>query len=164
MKAASDEEQLHQLFRIEGRGVGRHHAEDRLHEAAHGLHGLAEFVVGFGVEFRVAGNLAVRLAMIVHAPQVVAAGHRRERAIERKDLEAVARQVEIADDLGSQQRHHVRAHRKLEPRKDFLGDGGAAEHMPSFEHENLLACFRKIRGVDQPVVAAADYDDVVFGH
>ena len=73
-------------------GIGRDHAEDRLHEAAHGLHGFAEFVVGFGVDARVAGDLAMSLAVVVHAPQIIAAGHGRERAVERKNLEAVARE------------------------------------------------------------------------
>jgi len=61
LEAASDEEELHQFARVERVGVGRHHAENRLHEAAHGLHSFAEFVVGFGVDAGVAGDLAVSL-------------------------------------------------------------------------------------------------------
>ena len=37
--------------------------------------------------------------MIVHAPQVVAVRHRREGAVERQDLQAVSRQIELADDF-----------------------------------------------------------------
>ena len=32
--------------------------------------------------------------MVVDAPEIVAARHRRERAVERQELEAVARQIE----------------------------------------------------------------------
>ena len=69
LETASDEEQLHQFAWVQRRRVGRNHAEDGLHEAAHRLHRLAEFIVGFGVNARVAGNFAMRLAVIVHAPQ-----------------------------------------------------------------------------------------------
>ena len=144
LEAASDEEQLHQFARVQRVGVGRDHAEDRFHEAAHGLHGFAEFVVGFGVDAGVAGDFAMRLAVIVHAPQVIAAGHGREGAVERKDFEAVAREVEVADDLGPQQRDDVRADGELEAREDFFGAGRAAENVAAFEHENFLS--RALRG------------------
>ena len=90
--------------------------EDRLHEAPHLDHRLAVFLVGLGVELRMARDFAPRLRVIVHAPEVVAARHRRERAVERQDLEAVPRQVELADDLRPQQRHDVGADRELEAR------------------------------------------------
>ena len=163
LEAASDEEQLHQFARVERGGVGRDHAEDGLHEAAHCLHGLAEFVVGLGVELGVTRDFAMRAAVIVHAPEIVAAGHGREGAVERQDFEAVARQVEVADDFRPQQRDHVRADRELEARVDLFGDGGAAEHVAALEHENFLAGLGQVGGVDQAVVAAADHDDVVFG-
>jgi hypothetical protein len=120
LEAASDKEQLHQFFRIQRRRVGRNHAEDRLHEAAHRLHGLAEFIVGFGVDARVAGNFAMRLAVIVHAPQMIAVRHGSESAIERQDLESVARKIEVANDLGPQQRDDVGTNRKLEAREKLL--------------------------------------------
>jgi hypothetical protein len=31
----------------------------------------------------------------------------------------------------------------------------------AFEHQNFLSCFREIGGVDEAIVAAADYDYVV---
>src|SRR6266540_1398753 len=98
--------------------------------------------------------------MIVHAPQVVAVRHRRERAIERKDLEPVMGKIELADDLWPQQRHYVRAHREAESLEHLLGHGGATDQMTSLEHEHLAAAARKIRGGRQNVVAA-DYDDHV---
>ena len=102
LKAAAEKQHLHQFARIERGRIGRHHAQDRLHEAAHGLHGLAELFVGFGVDFGVAGDLATRLAVIVHAPEIIAVRHGRERAVERQDFQAVAGQIEVADDLRPQ--------------------------------------------------------------
>ena len=125
------------------------------------MHGFAEFVVGFGVDAGVAGDLAMSLAVVVHAPQIIAAGHGREGAVERENFEAVAREVEVADDFRPQQRHHVGADGELEAGKDFFGAGGAAENVAAFEHQNFLSGTRQVGGVDEAVVASADYDYVV---
>ena len=109
-----------------------------------------------------ARDLAMRFAVIVHAPQVVAARHGSERAVERQNFQAVAGQVEVANDLRPQQRDHVGADRELESGENFFGDGGAAEHVAALEHQNFLAGARQIGGVDQAVVASADDDYVVF--
>ena len=163
LETASDEEQLHQFSGIERHRVGRDHAEDGLHEAAHCLHGLAKFVVGFGVNAGVAGNFAMRLAVIVHAPQIVAAGHGSEGAVERQNLEAVAGKFEVANDFGPQQRDYVRANGKLEPGKNFVGASRAAEDVAAFEHQHFLSRFRQIGGVDEAVVASSNHDHVVLG-
>ena len=51
----------------------------------------------------------------------------------------MARQVQLADDLGPQQRDHVRADRELEAREDLLGHGRAAQDVPALQDEDLLA-------------------------
>src|SRR5258706_2887602 len=107
-------------------------------------------------------NLASRLRMIVHAPQMISVRHRCKGTVERQDLESMTRKIELANNLGTQQRHDVRAHRKLEAGKDLFGYGGAAEHVPALKYEHALARTREVCGVDQPVVAAADYNDFVF--
>ena len=109
-----------------------------------------------------AHDLAPRPSVIVHPPQVVAVRHRRERAVERQHLETVARQVELADDLRAKQGHDVGADRDVKSGKDFLGDRRAAQHVPALEHEHAPARACQIRGVHQPVVAAADHDCVVL--
>ena len=101
------------------------------------------------------------LRVIVDAPQIVAVRHRRERPVERQDLEAVRRQVELADDLGPQQRDDVRADRVLEARVDLFGHRRAAEHVAALEHQHLPPGAREVCRADQPVVAAANHDDVV---
>ena len=162
LKAAADEQQLHQFSGIERRRIGRHHAQDRLHEAAHGLHRFAEFVVSLGVNFRVPRDLAMRLAVIVDPPQIVAAGHGSESAVERQDFQAMAGQIEVANDLRAQQRDYVGAHRELESGKDFFGDGGAAEHVTTLQHQNFLTGAGQVGGRGEAVVASSDDDCVVF--
>ena len=126
---------------------------------------LRVLVVGLGVGGRVAVDLAPRARVVAHAPEVVAVRHGREGAVEGQDLEPVPRQVQLADDLGPQQRHHVRADRELEAGEDFLGHGRAAEHVAALEHEHLLAGAGQVGGGDEAVVAAADDDRVVgLGH
>ena len=89
-KPLQQEEQLLESSRIERGRIRRQHAEDRSNEATHLDHGFPVFVVGLGVEPRVPRDLATRLRVVVHAPQVVTVGHRRERAVEREDLEPMA--------------------------------------------------------------------------
>src|SRR6185437_24370 len=107
---------------MERSGIRRHHAEKRLDEAAHLQHLLAEFVVGFGVTAGMADEFAAGLRVIVYAPEMVAVGHRSERAVEREDFEAVAREIEVANDFGAQKRDDVRANGEFEAGDDFFGD------------------------------------------
>src|SRR5688500_5727053 len=93
---------------------------------------------------------------------MIAVGHRRERAVERQQLHAMARQVEVADDLWTQQRDDVGGDRKFEPGKHFFGDGGAAEHVPPLEDYDLASRTRQISSARQPVVAATDDNRVVL--
>ena len=97
-----------------------------------GDHRLAEFFVGFGVELGVAFEFAARFAVIVLAPEIIAVGHRRDRAVERENFQAVAREVEVANDFWAKQRDDVRENRKFEAGDDFFGDGCAAENVTAF--------------------------------
>ena len=152
---------LLEVARIERCRVGRNHGQDGLHEPAHRNHHLREFFVRFGVHAGVPANLANGFGVVVHAPQVITVGHRRERAVERQDFQPVPWQVELPDDLRPQQRDHVRTLRKQEPGKNLFCHCGAAQHVPALENDDFLPCFCKIRGIDQPIVAAADDDHVV---
>ena len=72
-------------------------------------------------------------------------------------------EVELADDLGPQQADDVRGHREAVARHDLLGDGSAAQHVSSLQHEHAPAGPGEVGGADQAVVAAADHDGVVRG-
>jgi hypothetical protein len=164
LEAAAEEHQVHQPARIERRRIGRGHVQDRFDEPAHLDHRLPVLVVRFGVDSRVPRDLAPRLAVIVHAPQVVAVRHRRERTVERENLETVSREIELADDLRAQERDDVGGDRVLEARVDLLGDRRAADDVAALEHEHLPSGAGEVGRADQAVVAAANDDDVVVGH
>jgi hypothetical protein len=98
--------------------------------------------------------------VVVHAPQVVVV-ERRERPVQRQDLEPVAAEVEVADDLRPEQGDDVGRDAEPEAGDDLLGDGGPAEHLAALEDNDAHAGPREVRGGDQAVVAAPDDDGVV---
>ena len=77
-------------------------------------------IARLGIARRVPRELATRLVGVAPAGEIVAVVERRDRALERQDLQAVPRQFEIADDLRPQQAHDVREHRELEARERSL--------------------------------------------
>jgi hypothetical protein len=78
----------------------------------------------------------------------------------------VPRQLEVADDLGSQQADHVRELAEAVAREDFFGDGGATHDLTPLEHDDFLAGAREVGGRDHAVVAGADDDRIkrIGGH
>ena len=140
--------------------VGRDDAQDRLDEPGHLDHELAVLLVGLGVAQAPAPELADRPAVVVDPPQVVVL-ERRERAVEGQDVEAVLRQVELADDLGAEQADDVARDAEPEAREDLLGHRRAAEQVALLEDDGLQAGPGEVGGADEPVVTAADDDRVV---
>src|SRR5882762_9163734 len=109
-----------------------------------------------------AANFALRASVIVHAPEMIAVGHRGERAVERKDFEAMAGGIEFANDFGTEEGDYIRALGEQEAGDDFFSDGGTTENVAAFEDKNFFAGFGEIGSVDQAVMAAADDDCVVM--
>src|SRR5882757_4937151 len=108
------------------------------------------------------GDLAMCLAMIVHTPQVIAVWHGCEGAVQWENFQAVTRQVEIANDFRTQERHDVRADGELESGKNFFGAGRSPEDVAALEHQNFSTCLGQIGGSSQAVVASANDDYVVL--
>src|SRR5690348_1496614 len=106
-------------------------------------------------------NFADGLRMIIHAPEVIAVGHGRKRAVQWQDFQPMPGKVELADNLRPQQRDHVRALGKQEPGKDFFRHRRAAQQVPAFQNDDFLTGFGEVRRVDEPIMAAADDDGVV---
>ena len=71
------------------------------------------------------------------------------------------RELEVADDLGPQQRHDVREDREAEAREDLLGHGRATEDVTLLEDERPQAGLGQVRGADEAVVTATDHDGVI---
>ncbi len=74
------------------------------------------------------------------------------------------RQIEFANNFGAEQGNDVRANGKFEAGKYLFRHRGAAEHIPALEHQHALARAREVCGVNQAVVAPANYDTVVLIH
>ena len=161
LEALSEESKFFEITRIERGGIRRNHAQNRFHEAAHRDHRLAEFFVGFGVELRVALDFAAGFGVIIDAPEVIAVGHGRESAVERKNFQAVAREIEVANNFRAKKRDDVRKNGKFEAGNDFFGDSGAAENVAAFENKDFLPRFREVSRIDEAVVAATDDNNVV---
>ena len=168
-EAAGKAGQRHHRPRVVVGGVRRHDPEDRLDEAGHLHHELAVLLVGLGVALAPAAQLPDGAAVVVDAPQVVAAtalwtlagAERRERAVERQDVQAVLGQVQVPDDLRPQQADDVAGDREAEARDDLLGDGGAAQDVPALQDQRLEPGPRQVRGGDEAVVPSADDHRVV---
>src|SRR5258706_14892420 len=110
------------------------------------------------------GKLAPVLVVVRPLREVVAIVEWRQCAFERQDLQAVARELELADDLRAQQAHHVREDGEAKAGEHFLAHRGAAHALATLEDQHLAAGSREIRRTGEPVVAAADDDDVVGLH
>ena len=126
----------------------------------HVMHQHPELVVRVGIEGRVPIQLAARLVMIGPGGEIVPIEHRRDRALERQDLQPVTGKIEVANDLRPQQTHHVRELGELESGNDLLGHRRAAHDVPPLEDEHLFAGAREVRGADEPVVTGTDDDGV----
>src|SRR5207247_10340822 len=97
----------------------------------------------------------------VYATEVIAARHGRERAVERKNFQAVARKVEFTNDFGTKERDNVGTFGEKKTGEDFLGDGGAAKNVAAFQDHDLVHRPGKELSVHEPVVAAAEDDHAV---
>ncbi len=127
-EVAAQLQEPRQISRRERSGIRRHHAQDWLHGHRHVVHEASEDDGGVGVPRGMAAQLAPRLVGIGPRSQIVAVVERRDGALERENLEAVPRQIEIADDLGAEQAHDVGEDRELETGKYLLGHRRAADH------------------------------------
>jgi len=92
---------------------------------------------------------------------VVAVEHGGEGAVERENFEAVAGEIEFANDFGAEERDYVRAFGEKEAGDDFFGNGGAAEDAAAFEDDHFFTGFGQVGGVDEAIVTASDDNDIV---
>ena len=69
-------------------------------------------------------------------------------------------ELEIMDDVGSQQAERVGERGEVEPRDQLFGDRRAADDVASLDDQRLQAGLGEVGAVDQTVVAAADDDRV----
>jgi hypothetical protein len=109
----------------------------------------------------VALDFATGFGVIVDAPEVITVGHGRESAVERKNFEAVAGEIEVANNFRTKKRDDVRENREFKAGDYFFGDGCAAENVAAFEDQDSLSCLGEVSRIHKAVVAAADDNNVV---
>ena len=154
-------EGLHQLARVERRGIRGGRVHDPLGDVAELGHRQPELRVPLRVQRAELGDLAPGPLLVPPARQRAPVEQRREGAVERDELEPEARQVELADDVGPEQADDVGADREGEARVELLAHRRAAQDVAPLEHEHLAPGPGQVGGAGEAVVAAADDDRVV---
>ena len=81
--------------------------------------------------------------------------------LEGEHLVTVTWQLQVADDRGTEETHHVGQHREGEPRKDLFAHRRPADDVAPLEHQHLVTGLCQVGGADQPVVSGPDNDGVV---
>ena len=166
LKSSPSLSSCEQVARRHGPGIGRRLDQRGLEEVRHPLQ--HRLVLGeiLGVLLRELRDLAMGHLLVGPHQQVAAVGEGGEaRRTARQHLEAVPLELQIADDLRTEEAVDVAGGGDLEAGPELFGDGAAAEQFAAFEDEHLAAGSREIGGGDQAVVAGADDDGVVCsGH
>ena len=146
---------------LSGREVGGRLERERAQDVGQALEPRLVGVEPFGVaggEFRHlrpgAPRRDLEVASIGQGQEI------RQRALDQ--LEAVAMEVEIADDCRAQKRDRIGGDGIAEAGMEFLRRRRAADLRPALEHRDFEPGGGEIGGGDKAVVAAADDDDV--GH
>ncbi len=152
--------ELLEIAQGKARGIGRRRGQHRPHEPADAHHRAAEILVRLGVQGGKARDLPPRAHRVVRPPQIVAF-ERRERAVERENFEAVAHQVQLANDFRAEQGDYVGKNGEAETGNNLFGNSRAAEHGPAFNDKHLAPGASQVRGVHQAIVPAPDDDDIV---
>ena len=106
---------------------------------------------------------ALHVVIGVVAQNVAGARDRHATAV-RHDLQSVARQLQIAEELRPQQAAHVGAVRVDPAFLNLTADRGAADPRVALQHQHLEARAREISRIGQAVVSGADDDGIVALH
>ena len=161
-EGAAQREQRPEVAEPGPQQVGRRHGERGLEEVGHPLEHRLVSRVALGVALLnlrdlPAGQLGVRAQH-----QRAAVGERRERGrVPREHLEAVWREVQIADDRRAEEAVDVGGGRDLEAGQDLLGDARAADDVAPLEHEHAQPGAGEVARGHEPVVPGTDHDGVV---
>jgi hypothetical protein len=137
--------------------------EERLEVARQLLQPAVDAVERCRVRRRDRGELSHR-AFVVGPPREDAPvfEDRLEARLARHHPQAVAAEVEVADDLGPEHRGDVGRRRRAASRRDLLGDARAADDLAALEDDRAEPGAREIGGGNEPVVPAADDDRIVL--
>ncbi len=83
----------------------------------------------------------------------------------RDEFQSVLFELHVADNFGAKRPGRVSENRAAETGMKFFGDRSATRLRAALEDQRLVSSFGQVEGSDQPVVAAADDDDIALvGH
>lgn len=156
--------QLAKIARLEAGGIGRGAHQQRLDEAALPCDVARIAVVGLGVALGEAGEFAAMRIVVAVVGEIVAVAREHRAAFIGDHLQAEARQLQIAHDLGPEQRADIGAVGVEKARRQLAAGGRTADPVVLLDHQHVEPGALQIAGVDQPVVAAADDDRVPCLH
>jgi hypothetical protein len=74
----------------------------------------------------------------------------------------MAGKIEIANNLGTQQRYYVRTNGKFKSRENLFRASGAAEDVAALKDQNFFSGFGEVGSVGEAIVTSADYDYVIL--
>ncbi len=158
--------ELHQVGRPERPRVRRRLDQGRLEEVRHPLQhrlvlGQRDRVLG-----RELGDLAMGERLVGTEQQRAAVGKGRERRrTPGQHLEPVSLQLEVPNDLGTEEAVDIGRSGDLAAGPDLLGHAGSAQHFTALEHQHFDAGAGGVRRCHEPVVATTDDDEIVgCGH
>ena len=157
-------DQLADVARAKAGRVGRGAHQERLDEAALPRHVARIAVVGFGIPRREAREFAAMGVVVAVVGEIVAVAREDRAALVGDHLQSEARQLEIAHDLGPEQRADIGAVGIEKARRQRAADRRAADPVVLLDDQHVEAGALQIAGVDQAVVAAADDDRVPVLH
>ena len=80
------------------------------------------------------------------------------------DAQAVFGELQVGCDLRVEQADGIGGHRIAETGMEFLGHGGAADHLAALDHSYAQAGHREIGGAGEAVMPRPDDDDVRLVH
>ena len=155
---------LAEVARPEACRVGRGAHQKRLDEAALPRHIAGIAVVGLRVALREPRELAAVCVVVAAVGEIVAVMGEHRPALVGDDLQAEARQLQVAHDLGPEQRADIGAIGIEEAPRQLAAGGCASDPVVLFHHQYVEPGTLQVAGVDQPVVAAADDDRVPALH
>ena len=118
-------------------------------------------VVRLAVGFHVAHNLAARQPAAARE-QIVAVAGEEIVGLSKHDLQAMALELEVADDLGVEQADRVARRAVSKAGKEFVGHGRAPDIAASLQDRDLHPLLRQIISASQAVVARPDHDRIEF--
>ncbi len=122
---------------------------------------LLEFGILRGILLRERRDFMRRfVCILIQGKRASIGGQRRHADFGRDPPEPVLFQLHVAHDLRLDRPGRVCQGRTTKPGVKLIGNRGSADLSSALEHKRFVSCLGKIERGDQPVVSAANDDDI----